>query len=46
MAAEIESYTERAQAEEAAELEPDDSAAETVRLRTQDVAPLRVLTAP
>ena len=46
MAAEIESYTERALAEEAAELEPDDSTAETVRLRTPDVAPLRVLTTP
>ena len=46
MAAEIESYTERALAEEAAELEPDDSTAEKVRLRTPDVAPLRVLTAP
>ncbi len=45
MAAEIESYTERALAEEAAELEPDDSAAEKVRLRTPDVTPLRVLTA-
>ncbi len=44
MAAEIESYTERARAEEDAELEPDDSSAETVRLRTPDVAPLRVLT--
>jgi glycerol-3-phosphate dehydrogenase len=46
MAAEIESYTERALAEEAAELEPDDSTAEKVRLRTPDVTPLRVLTAP
>ena len=46
IAAEIESYTERALAEEAAELEPDDSAAEKVRLRTPDVTPLRVLTAP
>jgi glycerol-3-phosphate dehydrogenase len=46
LAAEIESYTERALAEEAAELEPDDSAAEKVRLRTPDVTPLRVLTAP
>ncbi len=46
MTAEIESYTERALAEEAAELEPDDSTAEKVRLRTPDVAPLRVLTAP
>ena len=44
-AAEIESYTERALAEAAAELEPDDSAAEKVRLRTPDVTPLRVLTA-
>jgi glycerol-3-phosphate dehydrogenase len=44
MAAEIESYTERARAEEAAELEPDDASAETVRLRTPDVSPLRVLT--
>ena len=46
MTAEIESYTERALAEEAAELEPDDSTAEKVRLRTPDVAPLRVLTTP
>jgi glycerol-3-phosphate dehydrogenase len=46
IAAEIESYTERALAEEAAELEPDDSTAEKVRLRTPDVTPLRVLTAP
>ena len=45
IAAEIESYTERALAEEAAELEPDDSAAEKVRLRTPDVTPLRALTA-
>ncbi len=45
MAAEIASYTERARAEEDAEREPDDATAETVRLRTPDVAPLRVLTA-
>ena len=44
IAAEMQSYTERAHAEEAAELEPDDASAETVRLRTPDVAPLRVLT--
>jgi glycerol-3-phosphate dehydrogenase len=44
IAAEMQSYTERAHAEEAAEREPDDASAETVRLRTPDVAPLRVLT--
>ncbi len=45
MAAEIESYTERARAEEAAEREPDDASAETVRLRTPDVAPLQPVAA-
>jgi glycerol-3-phosphate dehydrogenase len=45
LAAEIESYTERARAEEDAEREPDDASAETVRLRTPDVAPLRVVAA-
>ena len=46
LAAEIESYTQRARAEEDAEREPDDASAETVRLRTPDVAALRVLTVP
>ncbi|MGB7980552.1 MAG: glycerol-3-phosphate dehydrogenase/oxidase [Candidatus Nanopelagicales bacterium] len=40
LAAEVASYTGRAQAEAAAEAEPDDAAAESVRLRTPDVAPL------
>jgi glycerol-3-phosphate dehydrogenase len=44
MAAEMESYTERARAEEDAEREPDDASAEAVRLRTPDVAPLQSLT--
>ena len=43
VAAEIDSYTERARAEADAEHEPDDDAAETVRLRTPDVAPLHTL---
>ena len=46
VAVEIQSYTERARAEEDAELEPSDSSAETVRLRTPDVAPMRPLTSP
>ncbi len=41
--AEIDSYTRRAQAESAAELEPDDASAEAVRLREGDIAPLRPL---
>jgi glycerol-3-phosphate dehydrogenase len=45
VAEEIASYTERARAEEDAEREPDDASAETVRLRTPDVAPLRVVAA-
>jgi glycerol-3-phosphate dehydrogenase len=44
-AAEVASYTARAQAEEDAEREPDDASAETVRLRIPDVAPMRSLTA-
>jgi glycerol-3-phosphate dehydrogenase len=43
-AAEIQSYTDRARAEEDAERQPDDASAETVRLRIQDVAPMRGLT--
>jgi glycerol-3-phosphate dehydrogenase len=43
LAAEMASYTERARAEAAAEHEPDDAAAETVRLRTPDVVPMRAL---
>ena len=43
IAAEMASYTERANAEAAAEQEPDDASAETVRLRTADVAPMRAL---
>jgi glycerol-3-phosphate dehydrogenase len=46
IAAEMQSYTDRAHAEEAAEREPDDASAETVRLRITDVAPLRSLTTP
>jgi len=42
-AAEIASYTERCAAEEAASHEPDDGAAERVRLRAADVAPLVAL---
>jgi glycerol-3-phosphate dehydrogenase len=44
IAAEIQSYTDRARAEEDAEREPDDASAETVRLRIPDVAPMRRLT--
>lgn len=40
---EMESYRSRARAEEAAEKEPDDEAAETTRLRADDVAPLAKL---
>jgi glycerol-3-phosphate dehydrogenase len=46
MAAEIESYTQRARAEADAEREPDDASAETVRLRIPDVAPLQPVAAP
>ncbi|HEX6886895.1 MAG TPA: glycerol-3-phosphate dehydrogenase/oxidase [Candidatus Nanopelagicales bacterium] len=46
LAAEMASYTQRAQAEEAAEREPDDASAEQVRLRITDVAPLRPVPAP
>lgn len=42
-AAEIDAYTRRAQAESAAEREPDDESAEEVRLSEGDVAPLRPL---
>lgn len=45
VAAEMENYTERARAEADAEHQPDDAAAETVRLGTPDVAPMRILTA-
>lgn len=41
--AEVASYTARAEAEAAAELEPDDASAEATRLRTPDIAPLRPL---
>lgn len=41
--AEIAAYTARAEAEAAAELEPDDESAERVRLGVDDVAPLRDL---
>ncbi|PVU83218.1 glycerol-3-phosphate dehydrogenase [Cellulomonas sp. WB94] len=37
---EIDAYRERAEAEDAAALEPDDASAETVRLRAADLAPL------
>ena len=40
-ASEVANYTARAQAEAAAEAEPDDAAAEQVRLRSTDVAPMR-----
>lgn len=40
---EIAAYTARAEAEHAAALEPDDGAAEKVRLRAQDLAPMRAL---
>jgi glycerol-3-phosphate dehydrogenase len=43
--AEIDAYTARARAEQAAEHEPDDATAEEVRLRTPDVAPLQKLAA-
>jgi glycerol-3-phosphate dehydrogenase len=46
LAAEVASYTERARAEQDAENEPDDATAEAVRLRTPDVAPMRVLPTP
>ncbi len=45
VAAEMAGYTERARAEADAEHQPDDSTAETVRLRAADIAPLRTLTA-
>ena len=45
IATEMAAYTERARAEADAEHEPDDAAAEAVRLRTPDVAPLRELVA-
>ncbi|MBE7698833.1 glycerol-3-phosphate dehydrogenase/oxidase [Oerskovia sp. Sa1BUA8] len=44
-AAEIESYTARAAAEEAAEQEPDDATAERTRLAADDIAPLKPLDA-
>ncbi|MGN8247237.1 FAD-dependent oxidoreductase [Cellulomonas soli] len=40
---EIEAYRARAEAEDAAALEPDDAAAEQVRLRAVDLAPLQPL---
>jgi len=40
---EIEAYTARAEAEEAAALQPDDAAAERVRLRALDLAPMQSL---
>jgi glycerol-3-phosphate dehydrogenase len=46
VAEEMQSYTERARAEEDAEREPDDASAEAVRLRIRDVAPMRSLPAP
>jgi glycerol-3-phosphate dehydrogenase len=42
-AKEIAAYTARAEAEAAAEHEPDDSSAEAVRLRTPDLAPMHAL---
>ena len=42
---EIAAYRERAEAEAAAELEPDDESAEQVRLRAADIAPLHRLPA-
>lgn len=42
-AAEVDAYTRRAHAEAAAEQEPDDASAEAVRLRTDDLAPMRAL---
>jgi glycerol-3-phosphate dehydrogenase len=44
--AEIAAYTDRANAEEAAEAELDDASAEQTRLRVADIAPLRELGAP
>jgi glycerol-3-phosphate dehydrogenase len=41
--AEVRSYTDRANAEAAAEKEPDDDAAERTRLAAQDVSPLQPL---
>ncbi|WP_251153399.1 glycerol-3-phosphate dehydrogenase/oxidase [Cellulosimicrobium sp. Marseille-Q4280] len=41
--AEVRSYTDRANAEAAAEQEPDDDAAERTRLAAQDVSPLQPL---
>jgi glycerol-3-phosphate dehydrogenase len=40
-AAEIAAYTARAEAEAAAELEPDDASAQRVRLAARDITPLR-----
>jgi glycerol-3-phosphate dehydrogenase len=40
---EITAYRERAEAEAAAELEPDDTSAETTRLKAAEIAPLRKL---
>ena len=42
-AAEIASYTDRANAEAAAEQEPDDASAERTRLEVDDVSPLQPL---
>jgi len=44
-AREITAYRERADAEAAAELQPDDSSAEAVRLDASEIAPLRTLAA-
>ncbi|MBD8079446.1 glycerol-3-phosphate dehydrogenase/oxidase [Cellulosimicrobium arenosum] len=41
--AEVRSYTQRAEAEDAAEHEPDDASAETTRLAADDVAPMQPL---
>jgi glycerol-3-phosphate dehydrogenase len=43
-AAEIAAYTARAEAEAAAELEPDDASAQRVRLAARDITPLREVT--
>jgi len=43
---EIDAYRERAEAEDAAALEPDDTSAETVRLRAADLAPLQDQSSP
>jgi len=43
---EIAAYRERADAEAAAELQPDDETAERVRLEAAEIAPLHQLTAP